>query len=372
MFNPCKSVAKKKRGHMKDTFRILVINPGSTTTKIALFDNDKYVFNESIYHSKEELKKFKHISEQHSFRTSIIEDLLSQHKINLDSLNAVVGRGGLLRPIPSGTYKVNTTMLKELNKAKRGEHASNLGAIISYDIASKVNIPAYIVDPVVVDELDDIARYTGIKELKRRSILHALNQKAVARKAAEKLGKEYTDLNFIVAHMGGGITVGSHNKGRIIDVNDGLSGEGPFTPERSGGLPASTFMDLCYSGKFTRDEMKKKLIGQGGMIAYLGTSDMCSVEERVAHGDKEAEKYYKAMAYQVSKEIGLSATVLKGEVDGIIVTGGLAYDKIFLSYIKERVSWIARIFIYPGEMEMEALAAGALRVLKGEEQCKEY
>jgi len=357
---------------MKDQFRILVINPGSTSTKIALFENNNCEFSESISHTKDELKRFKHISEQHSFRTELIEDFLRQHKITLDSLHAVVGRGGLLRPIPSGTYKVNETMLKELDKAKRGEHASNLGAIISYDIASKVNIPAYIVDPVVVDEFNDIARYTGIKELKRRSILHALNQKAVARKAAEELRKKYSDLNFIVAHMGGGITVGSHHKGRIIDVNDGLSGEGPFTPERSGGLPASTFMNLCYSGKFTRDEMKKKLIGQGGMIAYLGTSDMNSVEDRVANGDKQAEKYYRAMAYQVAKEIGLSATVLKGKVDGIILTGGLSYDKIFLSYIKERVSWIARIFIYPGEMEMEALAAGALRVLKGEEKYKEY
>jgi len=283
-----------------------------------------------------------------------------------------VGRGGLLRPIPSGTYKVSDTMLKELNEAKKGEHASNLGAIIAYDIALKVDIPAFIVDPVVVDEFEDIARYTGIKELKRRSILHALNQKAVARKAAKELEKNYSNLNFIVAHMGGGITVGSHYKGKIIDVNDGLSGEGPFTPERSGGLPTSQFMELCYSGKYSKDEMKKKLIGQGGMIAYLGTSDMYSVEKRVADGDKEAAKYYQAMAYQVAKEIGLSATVLKGKIDGIILTGGLAYDKIFISLIQERVSWIAKIFIYPGEMEMEALAAGAFRVLHGEEKYKKY
>lgn len=357
---------------MKDKFRILVINPGSTSTKIALFENNHCEFSESISHSKDELKKFKHISEQHSFRTELIEEFLRQHKITLSSLHAVVGRGGLLRPIPSGTYRVNEVMLDELNQAERGEHASNLGAIISFDIALKVNIPAFIVDPVVVDEFDDIARYTGIKELKRRSILHALNQKAVARKASQELGKKYKELNFIVAHMGGGITVGSHLQGRIVDVNDGLSGDGPFTPERSGGLPASTFMELCYSGQYTRDEMKKKLIGQGGMIAYLSTSDMSSVEKRVEKGDKEAEKYYRAMAYQVAKEIGLSATVLKGKVDGIILTGGLAYDKIFLSFIKERVSWIARIFIYPGEMEMEALAAGALRVLQGEEKYKEY
>ncbi|MFO7889214.1 MAG: butyrate kinase [bacterium] len=357
---------------MKNTFRILVINPGSTSTKIALFENNHCEFSESISHSKDELKTFKHISEQHSFRTQLIEEFLQQHKITLSSLHAVVGRGGLLRPIPSGTYRVNDVMLDELNQAERGEHASNLGAIISFDIASKVDIPAFIVDPVVVDEFDDIARYTGIKELKRRSILHALNQKAVARKASQELGKKYEELNFIVAHMGGGITVGSHLKGRIVDVNDGLSGEGPFTPERSGGLPTSTFMELCYSGRYTRDEMKKKLIGQGGMIAYLGTSDMSSVEKRVEKGDKVAEKYYQAMAYQVAKEIGLSATVLKGKVDGIILTGGLAYDKIFISLIKERVSWISRIFIYPGEKEMEALASGALRVLQGEEEHKEY
>lgn len=357
---------------MNDIYKILVINPGSTSTKIALFKNENCVFSESISHSKDELKKFKHISGQHSFRTKIIEGFLNQNKITLDSLNAVVGRGGLLRPIPSGTYKVNTVMLEDLNDAKRGEHASNLGAIIAHDLASKADITAFIVDPVVVDEFNEVARYTGVKELKRRSIFHALNQKAVARKAAEELGENYCDINFIVAHMGGGITVGAHYKGKIIDVNDGLSGGGPFTPERCGGLPTLQFMELCYSGKYTKDEMKKKLIGQGGMVAYLGTSDMYSIEKRVTDGDKEAEKYYQAMAYQVAKEIGLSATVLKGKVDGIVLTGGLAYDTIFTSLITERVSWIAKIFIYPGEKEMEALACGALRVLTGEEKVKVY
>ena len=357
---------------MKNKYRILVINPGSTSTKIALFENYTSILNESIFHSKDELKKFKHISQQHSFRTEIIENFFQQNNITLDSLHAIVGRGGLLRPIPSGTYRVNKTMLRELAKGTRGEHASNLGAIIAQDLASEVNIPAFIVDPVVVDELEDIARITGIKELKRRSILHALNQKAVARKAANELGKKYSQLNFIVAHMGGGITVGSHFKGKIIDVNDGLSGDGPFTPERSGGLPTLPFLELCYSAKFSREEMTKKLLEQGGMTAYLGTSDMCIIRERIDKGDKEAEKYYQAMAYQVAKEIGLSATVLKGKVDGIVLTGGLAFDTSFIALIKERVSWIARIFVYPGEMEMEALAAGAVRVLQGEEEVKEY
>ena len=357
---------------MKNKYRILVINPGSTTTKVALFENNKCILNESITHTEDKLKKFKHIFDQHSFRTSIIENFLDQHKITLDSLDAVVGRGGLLRPIPSGTYQVNKTMLRELQKGGRGEHASNLGAIIAHDLASEVNIPAFIIDPVVVDEMEDIARITGIKELKRRSILHALNQKAVGRKAAEELHKKYSEINLIVAHMGGGITVGSHYKGKIIDVNDGLSGDGPFTPERSGGLPALPLMELCYSEKFTREEMRKKLMGQGGMIAYLETSDMQVIKKKVTAGDKNAEKYYQAMAYQVAKEIGLSATVLKGKVDGIVLTGGLAFDKAFIALIKERVSWIARIFVYPGEMEMEALASGAVRVLRGEEELKKY
>ena len=263
-------------------------------------------------------------------------------------------------------------MIEDLKEASRGEHASNLGGILAYEIASKLNIPSFIVDPVVVDEMDDVARISGMPELERISIFHALNQKAVARRAAKEMGKPYEEVNFVVAHIGGGVSVGAHNKGRVIDVNNALDGDGPFSPERSGGVPIGGLAKMCFSGDYTLKDIKKKIKGLGGLVAYLDTNDGREVVSRIENGDKEAELIYKAMAYQISKEIGAYATALKGDVDAIILTGGIAYDKMFTSWIKECVGYISDVIIYPGEDEMSALANGGLRVLRKEEEAKIY
>ncbi|NLM42433.1 MAG: butyrate kinase [Clostridiales bacterium] len=357
---------------MQEIFRLLVINPGSTSTKIAVFDNEKPVFEETIRHSNEELAPFATVIDQTQFRKNMILDTLNAKDINITKLSAVIGRGGLLKPIESGIYEVNDAMLKDLKDAERGRHASNLGGIIAYEIASPLHIPAYIVDPVVVDELDDIARITGIPELERISIFHALNQKAVARRLAKDLGKTYEEMNLIVAHLGGGISVGAHKKGRVIEVNNALDGDGAMSPERAGTLPVGGLVKLCYSGKYTYDEIKKKIVGQGGLVAHLGTNDGREVVRRIEAGDKHAELIYKAMAYQIAKEIGACATVLEGKVEAICLTGGLAYDKLLTGWIKERVRFISQVLIYPGEDEMIALAEGGLRVLRKEEAPKVY
>lgn len=353
-------------------YKILVINPGSTSTKIAVFDDDKEIFKKNLSHSKEELSKFEKIVEQYEFRKDVILSTLKEEGVKLEGLSAVVGRGGLLRPIPGGTYRVNEAMIHDLKIGLQGEHASNLGGILAHEIARPYGIPAFIVDPVVVDEMEPIAKISGLPEIERRSIFHALNQKAVARLAAKDMGKKYEDVNLIVVHLGGGISVGVHRKGRVIDVNNALNGDGPFAPERAGGLPVWDAMKLALSGKFTEHELKKKLAGQGGIVAYLGTNNMREVEKMVKAGDEKATLIFQAMAYQVAKEIGADATVLKGEVDAIVITGGLAHSELFVGWIKERVSFIAQVLVYPGEDEMRALACGALRVLRGEEQAREY
>ncbi|NBI07752.1 butyrate kinase [Senegalia massiliensis] len=357
---------------MTNTYRLLVINPGSTSTKIAIFDNEKLVLEETLRHSTEELSPYESMYDQFEFRKNIILKTLNDKEINITKLSAVVGRGGLLKPISGGTYNVDEKMIEDLKVGVLGEHASNLGGIIAGEIATGLNIPSYIVDPVVVDEMKDIARISGMHELERKSIFHALNQKAVARRASDELKKTYEELNFIVAHLGGGISVGAHEKGKVIDVNNALDGEGPFSPERSGGLPSGDLAKMCYSGNYTLDDIKKKIKGNGGLVAYLGTNDAREVSERIDKGDKKAELVYKAMAYQVSKEIGACAAVLKGQVDGIILTGGIAYDDTFISWIKDSVEFISKVFVYPGEDEMIALAQGGLRVLRGEEKAKEY
>ncbi len=353
-------------------FRILVINPGSTSTKIALFEDKEQAFRKSIPHSREELASYNKIVDQYEFRKDVILKTLQEMDVDIKTLSCVVGRGGLLRSIPSGTYKVNKQMLEDLRVGLQGEHASNLGGILAHSIAEPLGIPAFIVDPVVVDEMWDIARISGMPEIKRRSIFHALNQKAMARAAARDLGRSYEDVNLVVAHLGGGISVGAHRKGKVVDVNDALNGEGPFAPERAGGLIAWDVAKMAFSGEYTPDELRKKIAGKGGIVAYLGTNDMREVERRIAEGDKKAEMVYKAMAYQVAKEIGAMAAAMYGEVDAIVITGGLARDEQFVSWVKERVSFIAKVMIYPGEDEMRALALGALRVLKGEEQAREY
>jgi butyrate kinase len=361
-----------KGGKIMPVYRILVINPGSTSTKIAVYDNESPVMVEALRHSVEELAPYKAISEQFCFRKDVILKVLKEKGIGVGTLNAVVGRGGMLKPIPSGTYKVNDEMLEHLKIGYSGQHASNLGGLIANEIAASINIPAFIADPVIVDEMDDIARVSGMPEIKRKSQLHALNQKAVARRYAKENGVKYEELNLIIAHMGGGISVGAHKSGKIIDVTNGLDGEGPFSPERSGGLPVGDLIRLCYSGKYTQDELMKKIVGKGGLVAYLNTNDAREAEKMIRNGNKHAELIYKAMAYQIAKEICHSAGVLSGVVDAIILTGGLAYSSMLMEWIKERVKFISNVVVYPGEDEMSALAEGCLRALRGEEEAKEY
>ncbi|MBQ6631202.1 MAG: butyrate kinase [Romboutsia sp.] len=357
---------------MKNIFKILAINPGSTSTKIAVFENEELIFEKTLRHSSEEIGKYNNIADQFEFRKKVIEESLNEGGIYIQELDAVVGRGGLLKPIQGGTYIIDEIMIEDLKVGVLGEHASNLGGLIAKEIGDEVNIPSYIVDPVVVDELDDIARVSGIPEIDRKSIFHALNQKATARRAAKEMKKRYEDCNFIVAHMGGGISVGAHEKGKVIDVANALDGEGPFSPERSGGLPVGDLVKMCFSGKYTQDEIKKRIKGNGGLVGYLNTNDGRDVEVKIAQGDKKSKLIYEAMAYQVNKEIGSVASVLKGNVDAILLTGGIAYSKLFTSMIEERVKFIADVKVYPGEDEMIALAQGGLRVLNKEESAKVY
>ncbi|WP_226035078.1 butyrate kinase [Aquibacillus saliphilus] len=357
---------------MQHKNRILVINPGSTSTKIGVFDNETCIFEKVIRHNVEEINLYNRVNDQYEFRKKIILDELDYEGINISKLSAVCGRGGLLRPIEGGTYEVNGEMLEDLRIGYSGEHASNLGGILAFEIASGLNIPSYIVDPVVVDELDEIARVSGVPEIPRISIFHALNQKSVGRQAATDIGSSYHEVNLIVVHMGGGITVGAHRNGKVIDVNNGLHGDGPFSPERAGTVPAGELISMCFSGEYYREEMMKKIVGHGGLMGHLLTNDALEVEKRIKNGDQKADQIYQAMAYQVAKEIGSMSAVLAGKVDAIALTGGLAYAKEFISLISKRVDWIADILVYPGENELQALAKGTLRVLKEEEAPKKY
>lgn len=354
------------------TFKILVINPGSTSTKIAVYSDEKVVFEKTLRHTVDEIEKYDTVFDQYPFRKKVIEEALQENKIDIKELKAVIGRGGLLKPIEGGTYEVNDRMLEDLKIGVMGEHACNLGGVLAHEIAIEANAPAFIVDPVVVDELDDISRISGMPEIERKSIFHALNQKAVARRFAKENGANYEDMNLIVGHLGGGISIGAHRKGKVVDVNNALDGEGPFSPERSGGLPVGDLIRMCFSGKYTKDQMIKKVKGKGGFVSYLGTNDFREVEKKVAENDKYTKLIYDAFVYQVAKEIGKCAAVLKGNVDAIILTGGLAYNKTFTSDLSDIVSFIAKIAVYPGEDELLALAQGGLRVLKGEEKAKVY
>ena len=357
---------------MSETFRILAINPGSTSTKISVFENETEVWSIKLTHSQEELSEFDHIFDQYDFREGVILNELETAGHHISDFDAIVGRGGVLYPVEGGTYAVGERLIEDLREGVQGEHVSNLGAPIAKELSIQAGCPAFIVDPVVVDEMEPLARLSGHPDLPRRSILHALNQKAVARKAAADMNRSYSDLNLIVVHLGGGISVGAHKNGMIIDVNNALNGDGPFTPERSGGLPVGDLVELCFSGKRTHAEIKRMIKGAGGIVAYLGTNDMIEVEREIADGNDSYELVYEAMAYQISKEIGALATVFMGHVDAIVITGGIAYDKAFIEWIKNRVSFIADVLVYPGEKEMEALALGALRVLRGNEKPKDY
>lgn len=357
---------------MEAILKILAINPGSTSTKIALYENENPMFTENISHSADEIKKYDKISDQYEFRKRIILDTVEKHGVNLSEINAIVGRGGNMKPVQGGTYKINNAMVEDLKIGVMGQHASNLGGIIANSIANELGISSYVVDPVVVDEFEDYARISGIPEISRKSKDHPLNQKAAARLAAKDLGGEYDDFNFVVAHLGGGISVGTHKKGKIVDVNNALDGDGPFSPERAGGVPVGSLVDMCFSGQYTKQEVKKKITGGGGLVAYLGTNDGREVQRRIKEGDTYAKLIYETMAYQISKEIGAAATILKGKVDAVILTGGVAYDEEFVSWIKERVDFIAPVKVYPGENEMIALVQGVLRIFNGEEELKIY
>lgn len=357
---------------MEKKFRILVVNPGSTSTKIAVYDNEEEVFAKVISHSAEELRQYGCIYDQYDFRKELILDTLKEKGILLESLDALAGRGGNMRPVIGGTYLVNERMLEDLKVGVMGQHPSNLGGKIVKEIADKLGVKAYVVDPVVVDEMEDIAKISGMPEIQRKAKDHPLNQKAVARRAAAELGREYNQLNLLVAHMGGGISIGIHKKGRIVDVNNVLDGDGPFSPERAGGLPVGSLVDMCFSGSYTRDEIMRKIVGNGGLTAYLGTNDAREVQRRIKSGDEYAKLIYQAMAYQISKEIGAGATVLKGKVDAIVLTGGIAHDDGFIDWIKESVEFIAPVKVYPGEFEMAALAQGVLRVVRGQEEIRIY
>ncbi len=356
-----------------ENIRILAINPGSTSTKIAIYKNANPVFLKDIKHSNKELKKFETIADQFDFRKDIILKELKKAEIKIDLIRAVVGRGGLVKPIESGIYEVNENLIRDLIHSPLGEHASNLGGLIAKEIADKLkDAKAYIADPVVVDELSPLARVSGHPAFRRKSIFHALNQKAVARLHAKSLMRAYEDMNLIVVHMGGGTTVGAHEKGRVIDVNQGLDGEGPFSPERSGTLPVGDLVNMCFSGNYTKEKIKRMIKGEGGLVAYLGTNSAYDVELRAMDGDEEAKFYLDAMAYQVSKAIGSMCPTLKGNVDGILLTGGIANSKYFVNKIIERVHRIAPVHVYPGEDEMRALAMNGLMVIKGELQPKVY
>ncbi len=353
--------------------RILVINPGSTSTKIGVFRNEKSRFLKSIVHSAEDMKAFQKISEQYEYRKNIILDELRKAEVKLNEITAVIGRGGLVKPIESGVYEITERLKEDLKQGLLGEHASNLGGLIADEIAKTLPAArAFIADPIVVDELQPIARVSGHPKFERISIFHALNHKAVAKAYAKFLEKEYEDLNLIVAHMGGGVTVAAHRNGRVIDVNQGLDGEGPFSPERSGTLPVGALATLCFSGEYSLDDVKKMITGNGGYVAYLGTNDAYAVEIMAAKGNKKAQLIQEAMAYQVGKEIGAMSAVLKGNVDAIILTGGVAHNTWIVDYIKTMVAHVAKVVVYPGEDEMKTLAMNALKVMRGDLECKVY
>ena len=351
---------------------ILVINPGSTSTKIAIFNDACLVFEKKVYHSLEKILSYPDIISQLDFRKDGIIEIINDNGFNLKDLHAVCGRGGMLKPIKSGTYLINQSMVEDLKKARYGEHASNLGSLIAFEIALDLNIPAYTVDPVSVDEMESIARISGMPLIIRQSFFHALNHKAVAKTVAKRFNKNYEDMNLIIAHLGGGISIAAHHYGRVVDVNESLEGDGPMTPERSGDVPLGQLYKMCFSGKYTINEIRRMNHGQGGLAAYLGTNNADEIVRRINNGDEYAKLIYDAMIYQIAKEIGAYATVLYGEVDFIVLTGGLAYDDYLVNNLIKRIIFIAEVLRYPGENEMLSLANGALQVITNHEKALIY
>ena len=353
------------------SYRILVVNPGSTSTKIGVYEDEQLLFDKTLRHSAEDIAQFNTIPAQKDWRRDLVMKALREQGFDARTLSAVSGRGGLLRPIRGGTYAVNDNMVKDCTIGVQGQHASNLGGLIAREIGDELGIPSFIADPPVVDELQAIARYSGHPLIQRVSKFHALNQKAVAKRYAKEVGKKYEDLNLIVCHMGGGVSVGAHVKGSVVDTENALDGEGPFSPERSGSLPTDAVMKLCFSGDYTEEELRKMFVGRGGLVAYAGSTDMRDLL-KMAETDAKVAEVIDAFHYQIGKEIGAMAAAMHGQVDQIILTGGIAYGKETVQALKDMVEWIAPVTVYPGEDELLALAQAALRVLNGEEQAKEY
>lgn len=367
---------------------ILVINPGSTSDDIGVFRGEKLLFSKVVRYSPLDLKAFERqkVTAQYEFREKVVLDALKENGVEIGHLDAVVGRGGVIKPIPGGTYAVNERMLADLREGVMGDHPSNLGGLLAHEIATRAKCPAFIADPVVVDELEPLARYSGMPENPRISIFHALNQKRVARLAAEKLGKKYEDCNLIVMHGGGGVSVGAHRKGRVIDVNNALDGDGPFTPQRSGGVPSGGLAKMCFSGNYNHSDIKLKIKGRGGLVAYTGTSDLIALEKYIKTGEaapdsgidtarlspKQALECVEAMAYQMVKEIGAMAAVLKGKIDAVVLTGGLAYDPHVTGFVKENISWLAQVLVFPGGDEKRALRDAAELALSGKAEIRQY
>lgn len=351
--------------------RVLAINPGSTSTKIAVYEDGNIIFKTSLQHSRESLEKFHELFDQYEWRKKLILDSLAKAGIDLRTLSAVIGRGGIIGPVESGVYEVNDELRHDLIHA-RVQHASNLGGVLARDIADQIGVKSFIADPVVVDEMIPYARISGVPELPRESIFHALNQKAIARRFARESNKKYEDLNLIVCHMGGGITISAHRKGRVIDTTNALDGCGPFSPERSGSLPPGPLVRLCFSGKYTEEELMKMVHGKGGLLAHLGTTSVPEVLERIDGGDLHAMLILRAMCYTVAKEIGAMAIAMKGDVDAILLTGGMAHSQRITDFIAEHVGFIAPIYVYPGEDELQTLAENALAAINGEREVKVY
>ncbi len=353
-------------------YRILVINPGGTSTKIAVYEDEKPVFMETVKHSNEELAHFETHMDQYGYRRSHILELLNKENVSLDSLSAVVGRGGPFLPLESGTYRIEEKILDDVRNGRvQAEHISNIGVFLAHGIANPLSIPAFFVDPVSVDEFESVARLSGVKEIPRLSLSHSLNMKAVARRAAKELGKKYKDINLIVVHMGSGISVSAHRKGRQIDSSN-ANDEAPFSPQRAGTIPLTGIVDLCYSGKYSRKEIMNKLLKKSGLWSHLETDDVQEITKRIKEGDKQSKLVLEAMAYQVSKWIGQMAVVLSGSIDAVVISGGVAHSRLMVEYIMKKTGFLGRTVVFPGEDEMEALAMGALRVLRGEEEAREY
>jgi butyrate kinase len=353
--------------------KILVINPGSTSTKVAVYEDDKPLISVVIKHPAKLLHTYKHVIDQYEFRLENIIKYLEEEKVDLNGIHAVIGRGGFLRPLPSGIYAVNEIMLNDLRQCLNGEHASNLGAVLANEFASRIcDCHAYIADPVVVDELQEVARISGLPQFPRRSAFHALNHKAIGRKYAIDCGTQYDKLNLVIAHLGGGISVAAHKQGRVIDTNQALDGFGPFSAERAGTMDAGALIRVIFAGIYEQEEIQHLLVGKGGLVAHLGTNDVNAAYKLAQNGDLHARLILEAMSYGVAKEIGSMLVVLEGKADAVILTGGMAYNELIVNYITRMIQPMCKVVVYPGEDEMQALAAAGLRVLRGEENVRQY